>query len=252
MNQLTQELNGAQLFSSFYTPDYLAINSMFYRCSDMVTADGFQISREELDEVIRFSSVNGATGAGMSTEDANLRYVTGDYLFKEDQVSAPQDFWTIDRAGDAPVTYYGVPSVRDTAFVLEPRCVTAVSADTEAPEACLDFLRVLLSEPMQERVAENAIPVLKPSFEKQISEAMMDQDVEEPGEKSTPMTPVSAEAYREAVYSLDTVYLVNINLWYIFYDEFASYFSGGKDLDSVHASLVSRINVYLDEKGKIS
>lgn len=249
MNLLADKNGGKALFQGLYNQDYLAVNSLYYRLTDFISADGFQISRDELSQVILYAATNGTPSTGFDYSDVDRQYITGELLFAEESIASPDDYWRIDRVGDMPVTYYGVPSVRQAANLIEPVCVTAVSADTKAPDACLDFLRILLSDSMQERVAANCIPVLKTSYENQLDEAMFPSNSSDSSSSSTtPMSSESAASYRNAVDSLNSIYVVNVNLWYILYDEITSYFAGGKDLDSMRESLINRINVYLDEQ----
>ena len=224
----------------------LGIGALLYRFDSYLTDDGFSISEKDFTDVLNYANSFGFSDI-TSVQNMNVgqAYVTGQLLFQEATIGSPMDYWRLEQSGTSEMVYYGVPSVYDSARICFPDTMIGVSAGTEAPEACREFLEVLLSEEVQEVAVQNGkIPVLKSAFENQITQAMTP---EEGKDASKPMTEESAERYRESVNSLNCFMNMNINLWCIFRDEIQSNLIEGKSISDARGIMLNRVNTYIDE-----
>ncbi len=224
----------------------LGIGALLYRFDSYLTDDGFSISEKDFTDVLNYANSFGFSDI-TSVQNMNVgqAYVTGQLLFQEATIGSPMDYWRLEQSGTSEMVYYGVPSVYDSARICFPDTMIGISAGTEAPEACREFLEVLLSEEVQDAAVQNGkIPVLKSAFENQITQAMT------PGEGKDapkPMTEESAQRYRESVNSLNCFMNININLWCIFRDEIQSNLIEGKSISDARGIMLNRVNTYIDE-----
>lgn len=227
----------------------LGIDALLYRFDSYFTNEVFSISEEDFGDILQYANSFGyddvSAAPNINTGEA---YVTGQLLFQEAVIGSPREYWKLEQSGTAEMTYYGIPSVYDSARICMPDTLIGVSAGTDAPEACKEFLEVLLSDEVQEAAAQNGkIPVSKNAFENQIAQAMT---AEIGKNASKPMTEESAQRYRDSVNSLNIFLNVNIDLWSIFQDEIQSYYIEGKSITDVRATMIDRVNTYVDEEGK--
>ena len=224
----------------------LGIGTLLYRFDSYLTDDGFSISEKDFTDVLNFADSYGFSDI-TSVQDINIgqAYVTGQLLFQETIIGSPMQYWNLEQSGTSEMVYYGVPSVYDSARICFPDTMIGISAGTDEPEACREFLEVLLSEEVQDAAVQNGeIPVLKSAFENQITQAMTPEE----GENAPkPMTEESAQRYRESVNSLNCFMNMNINLWCIFRDEIQSYYIEGKDISAVRSIMINRVNTYIEE-----
>ncbi len=251
---LAKDIDSDQMILTNASRTDLAINAIMYRFSDFVSEQGFTISKQELEELAEYADTYGiADNENYPNIDTNLSYVTGQLLLSDARISSPSDFNRYEQSGSSTMTYYGIPSIRDSARVCVPQSVIAISAGTRNKDACMDFIKVLLSDEVQQYAMElGKIPVSVDMFQRQITLAMT---VEEPQavplvshtNVSKPMTQESADQYRECVASVNCIQYVDIDLWNILRDEFESYYSAGNDLTDVRDSMISRVNLYLNE-----
>lgn len=250
INEISEKGASDQRMLSNETRSNLAINAIWFRMQDFMTEDGFSITEEELQTIMDYASLYGSDNAsGLESNDMRVMYATGQLLLENATLSSPQDYWDNDQLGTLPMTFYGMPSLYDSARILLPQSVVAISSGTKDPEACMDFIRILLSDEVQEyATVVNGIPVSCKAFEQQIQTAMLQREAVD-GNLTTPlpMTEESAEHYRESVTSLNYIYIVNIDIWSLLRDECESYFIEGKSIASVRESMMTRMNLYLDE-----
>lgn len=253
IGELRETASQDQMILSGWSSTDLAINAVQFRMQDFITENGFSISDSEFQRILDFASTYGqSTPGGMQSADTNLMYATEDLLLDRVNLSSPKEFWENDQRGTSPMIFYGMPSLNESARIIQPQSVVAISSGTKYPEACMNFISILLSDEMQIFAGENfGIPVMRDAFEEQIQNAM--QPVEVSGENAPVRLPMSAESaarYRESVDSLNYIYIVNIDTWSLLRDEFESYFSEGKSATSVRESMINRMNVYFSENSK--
>lgn len=228
----------------------LALGAILYQLDDFIVNGKFSISEEDLLKIAEYADAYGfADDEAPPSVDSNLYYVTGRLLFQEAYIDSPEAFRNLELSGTSSVHFYGYPSVLDSARMCSPSFVIAISSGAENPEACLDFIQILLSDEVQEYAMDSGrIPVSVNIFEKQISRAMTEKKDSSGQSGSSPMTADCADRYRECVDSINYIQYLSIDLWLILRDEFESYYSENKDISSVRDTMINRINLYLEEK----
>lgn len=256
VSDIANGLNSSQMMFPSMSNSNLALETILYRLDDFIIDGEFSISEEDFLKIVEYADTYGYdenAGPQGQSSDLNLSYVTGQLLFQNAFIGSPNDYKNMEQLGNSEMHFYGFPSVYDSARVCMPGTVIAVSSGTEDPDACLDFIKILLSDEVQQYALDSgySIPVSVDMFEKQISLAMTGENENSSDMSSAngkPMTEESVNQYRECIESLNCIYSLNIDLWIILYDEFGSYFTEGKSISDVRETVINRVNVYLDEK----
>lgn len=238
----------------------LAILAIQYRLDDYLTEDGdFEITTDELTSILSFADAVGMPDdfTGQSPiHDPNAAYVTDKLLLLDSFINSPYAYNQYEQMGNKPMTFFGIPSLKDSARICAPRDLVAVSAASEDPEACWEFIKLLFSLDAQRRaMLEDCIPVSTIAFEEQIAKAM-DPSLMTPDDKVAamqsqapqPMSAETAQSYRECVNSLNSINCYNIEIGNILWEEFNSFYFNDKPIAEVRETVMNRINLYLDEK----
>lgn len=244
---LSQTLSPDQRMFPAVSRTNLGIDALIYRFSSYITDEGFSIPEEDFNDILKYADAFGYNDiSAVQNINTGEAYVTGQLLFQEATIGSPLDYWRLDQSGTSEMTYYGIPSVYDSARVCMPNTMIGVSAGTDEPEACREFLEVLLSDKVQAAAIENEnIPVSQSAFEEQLASAMKTSDTGTTSSK--PMSEESAQRYRACVDSLNCVNNMDIDLWTIFRDELESYYTEGKSSSDVRATMMNRVNIYIKE-----
>ena len=259
-NQIVQNLGEGQYLVTNSFRINLAILAVQYRLQDYLTEAGdFDITTEEISSILSF-----ADSVGMADDlsgqppinDANAAYVTEKLLLLDAFINSPYAYNQYEQIGNQPMTFFGIPSLSDSARVCAPRDLLAISAASEDPEACWEFIKLLFSLEAQRRaMLEDCIPVATVAFEEQIAKAMKpslmtpdDAIAAMQSQAPKPMSAETADRYRECVNSLNAINCYNIEIGNILWEEFNSYYYDGKPIQDVRDTVVNRINMYLDEK----
>ncbi len=164
----------------------------------------------------------------------------------------------IEGRGDAILGY---PSVDGQGPSAAPAFSAAISASTVSVDGCWDFIKTLLSEEIQEIIANNGYnPVNRAAFDSVGDKAVdyynnMYSDEYfygvGVGEPSTPdkFSDEDVDAYKKIVESVTTVNTSDASISKIISEEMPAYFSGQKDLDEVIEIMQDRVQKVLDERG---
>ena len=164
----------------------------------------------------------------------------------------------IEGRGDAILGY---PSVDGQGPSAAPLFSAAISSSTVSVDGCWDFIKTLLSEEIQETIANNGYnPVNRAAFDS-VSDKAIDyyNDMYSDeyfygvgvGEPSTPdkFSDEDVDAYKKIVESVTTVNTSDASISKIISEEMPAYFSGQKDLDEVVEIMQDRVQKVLDERG---
>lgn len=236
----------------------LASSAIQYRLEDFCSEEtGFSISEEALAQIVDFANDFGI--ANMEPDqmfsDPATAYVTGKLLLYDAFITSPYEYNRLEQVGSSTMTFYGIPSVYNSTQLCAPRNLIAISAGSDDVEACWEFVKLLFSDEAQRRaMEEDSIPVSVTMFEEQIAKAMDKKEMTAADELAAsfsdapkPMTEASAENYRKCVNSLNSINCYNVDLGIILREEFNSYYLEGKSLSDVRKSMISRVNLYLNE-----
>ena len=158
----------------------------------------------------------------------------------------------------------GLPSFDGRGPSIEVAESVAVSAQSAAPEACMEFVFILLSDSVQEKYGmSNGFPVNKAAYDAD-AETYIDfqhQRVEYFGRyqteselRSSGINPVlmdssTADELRGIIEDLHGLYSNDITVNAIITEEMPAYFEGQKTLDQVIPVLEDRIQNLLNERG---
>lgn len=164
----------------------------------------------------------------------------------------------IEGRGD---TILGYPSVDGQGPSASPLFSAAISASTVSVDGCWDFIKTLLSEEIQETIANNGYnPISRNAFDS-VTEKAIDYYNDMYGDDyiygmgvGAPEGPDKfseddAEAYLEIVESVTTMNTSDASISKIISEEMPAYFSGQKDLDEVIEIMQDRVQKVLDERG---
>ena len=164
----------------------------------------------------------------------------------------------IEGRGDAILGY---PSVDGQGPSAAPLFSAAISSSTVSVDGCWEFIKTLLSEEIQETIANNGYnPVNRAAFDS-VSDKAVDyyNDMYSDeyfygvgvGEPSTPdkFSDEDVDAYKMIVESVTTVNTSDASISKIISEEMPAYFSGQKDLDEVVEIMQDRVQKVLDERG---
>jgi len=161
-------------------------------------------------------------------------------------IHSAYDYVRIEAAFGEPVSIVGYPSPDQSGALCVPGCMFAVTAASKYPDAAWDFVKILLSERIQENVI--GIPVLKSAFEKQIDNAIdPSEDMIKYGVVSGPMSQIQAQSYRDLVYNLNTLASTDREILGIIMEEAPSYFFDQKSAEDVAALIQNRVQTLVEE-----
>lgn len=260
MTQVAGSLADNQYLIANSVRSNLASLAIQYRLEDFMTEDGkFDISTEELEAILTYADAFGIPddySGQLAISNPSSAYVTEKLLLIDAFINSPYDYNQYNQIGNQEMRFYGIPSLYDSARICAPRDLLAISAASEDPEACWEFIKLLFSlEAQQRAMLEDCIPVTIIAFEEQIQKAM-DPSLMTPDDKVAamfsntpkPMSPETAEQYRDCVDSLNAINCYNVEIGNILWEEYNSYFYDDKPIQDVRATLNSRINLYLAEQ----
>lgn len=163
------------------------------------------------------------------------------------------------------VRVMGLPSSDGRGPMLAVGASVAVSSKTEDREACLDFVRLLLSDDIQTEYGSTgqASPIRISAFEAS-AQIMLDdvnsqirqwvQLVETYGIHDQSMTeeeidPSLIQEYEDMIATCSHVASLDPAIMVIVKEEMPAYFSGQKTLDEVIALMENRVQTFMDERG---
>ncbi|SCW48818.1 hypothetical protein SAMN02910456_01375 [Ruminococcaceae bacterium YRB3002] len=227
--------------------------------------EGRMLTEEELTDIIEFSIANGYG------PDEQLGYIDmsdvgiGDYSLYLGYLSTPKQMREMARSfRDTPV-FAGTPTVDVPIHMIYPWGQMAVSSSAEHPEACCDFISVILSEEVQNTVPfSSEIPVNSEVWNKYMgymrNPDSIPMDSEDSGyillagidpynedESDIGFEDDVLEVYMASVMKADTVMSFDWGLYNVITSEVNAYYNAGKPVDQIASSLESRIRLYVQE-----
>ncbi len=253
--------NGSDPISDFYSREeylQLIITSM----SDIWIKDGkVDFDKDEFRELAAYVKDN-------VPERANLEADEGVIIVDESFNNVParqsyiDSFSTyINESGyyDDP-GFYGYPSIDGRGPILNPYSTVSISASSSLKDACLDFIKVLLSEDVQDESYSN--PVLRASAEKIIDDTfktasdnynqmktefgISDAEMRDWGYSKPSAT--AKEDYLEILENVSVYPKFEGSVTDIIVEEARAYLSGQKDVEEFIKNSQNRVQTYLDEK----
>ncbi len=214
----------------------------------------FSITAEQLSEIILYAKENGNPDNYVGGVNDREQYVTGKAAMIPAYIYCPQDYESYEKLSSSEMIYVGYPSVLESKRVLAPSRMMGISDGSNYPDACWEFIKIMMSDEVQQKCIEiNTIPVSCEAFESLINKAMHPElrtAEENTALDLTSKTAVSEDSirrFREAVTSLNCIYYYDRDLANIIDEESAPCLSGDNTPSEIAAILNSRINLYLNE-----
>ncbi len=154
---------------------------------------------------------------------------------------------------NSELVYVGFPSVNGSVHLVVPQGQVAVSSSTACPEECCELISFLLDEDVQIFNAVNCqIPVSQSVLEF-YCDASVDHSLA--GDRTVYnylelFDEISAECkarFLGAVYSADAVLMYDWGMNDIIEDEVETYYTQGRSVEEIAASLKNRLDLYMAE-----
>ena len=152
--------------------------------------------------------------------------------------------------------FLGIPSSDGRGPVIGISSSAAISAQTDSPDGCWQFIEMLLSKDKQEEMAVQCMPVRSDAFDA-VCEADLETytdyynywteeerreiGVAAPDEASIPL-------FKEIIGTADRINTTDSPVMIIMREEIQAYFAGDKSLDEVIGIINSRAQTYYDER----
>ena len=235
-----------------------------------LNGDNYDLDIDNIHNAVQFSIDNGIgpleyaderDGFDLGNDSMSLRVINNDiknYLIESRKIN--DNF-----------TYLGFPSVNDSSKAIYPFGYVAVSSGTDYPEACVEFIKVLLSEESQRlNYSFGTIPVNESVLEEYLNymvypdsipddmitykhlpivvEGFIDSDGHLHRERTNiSVSMEEAQLFKEMITSVDTVITYDWGIYNIISEEINSYYLLGRSIDEISSSLYSRLWLYYEE-----
>lgn len=182
-----------------------------------------------------------------------------------------RDFFSQESHLRDELSFIGLPSVNDSIHLVNPSSNVAISSATEHPEACADFIEIMLSDEVQRyNYSKGTIPVSESILNEYIEymrnpesipeDAYTYQElarmevgvVDENGrltveEGFVDFTDEQIDRYIQTIMNTDTYQLLDWGIYNIISEEVISYYQMNKSIEEIAVSLSSRLELYYQE-----
>lgn len=181
----------------------------------------------------------------------------GEIALLEAVVRGPADYTAHQNYLGEAISIAGYPSTEQNGPVCCASSILAVTTESSNKDGCWEFVKMFLSEDIQQMIAgevyDTTIPVLKTQFEKQIERAVNPNLVEYPydalyGEETKPMTDDQVKKYRSLVDGLNTYASSDDEILSIILEEVPAYFAGQKSPEEVAMLIQDKVQILVDEQ----
>lgn len=249
-------------------PGYL--NNLFMNMSDIFIKDGkANLEGEEFRELMMYVDKHGSEksltdGEMVAEHNAEVEAVINDINNNSTEIKTTKEakygvFYSIDeyissyeQFGDG-IGVYGLPSFDARGPMTVSDRFVSVSADTAHPEACAEFVKLLLSYDIQVKMSTNPINVkaLRTVCEDTLN--LYNTILEKHGfdrrehPVSTRIPSKAVDNYINIMYSSYGGITLGSAIGKIISEEATSYFNGQKALDDVIPVMQKRVQTVLDE-----
>ncbi|MBO4688076.1 MAG: hypothetical protein J5636_06140 [Clostridiales bacterium] len=139
-----------------------------------------------------------------------------------------------------------------------PSCCLAMSTTASDSEKCWELMSVLFSTDVQKVTAANGEIPVKQDVLEMVCQAFLDSESETDEVINSQVlasrkygkikiTQDVVDDYLEAVYSADTLTVMDQRLYSIIYDEVNSYYTQNRSTEQIAESLMKRLDLYAQE-----
>lgn len=249
-----KSFEGTVFSSSILSADLLR-SALLYSMDDYMDSQGkFAITVEQLDGLIQYARETGVLTISTNYSNEQEAYLLGQQAMQDSYINCPQDYFGYQQLADSPSIFVGYPTQQESARMCSPGHKIAISSGSKYPDACWEFVKIMMSPEVQQKVIErNSIPVSKAAFESLIEKAQH-PELRTPAENTaldmTIQTAIPAESiaeFRALIDSINEIEYYDAALSSIIDETCAPCLTGEKTEAEVVNELNERINLYLQE-----
>lgn len=255
-NQALLAHGDSQCFSQGLSNSYLLDQCVRNSLSYFIDYETYKCSFEtkEFCELLQWSKENGRPD-----DKPDQGYEIEDPLLISTEFGGPVFYAAVCSEFQKPISVVGYPSpTRNSAMCFFYRQI-GITTGAENPEACWNFLKMLLAEDTQRKITENyGFPVKISVFEEQIDKALHpDESLTEPDpfqqgpDVSIPFTEETAQELRDLINGLNTVYPFDESVIKIIMEEATAYFHDQKSAEDVAALIQDRVQTLVNERDRV-
>lgn len=260
MMNLAEKLpEGVRMFP-IASPENLFLTAVIYGLDQYIDESGtFQITEAQVQQLLDYAN---RCGVNMSEEELMAtsvqEYIRGKEVTTFSYVWSAQNFREIENLLDTDTLFVGSPTLDGSAGICCPSTSVAISSGSEHPEACWEFIKIMMSPEVQQKVIEQGMfPVSQAAYDTYIEKAIH-PELRSAAEEMTFMTndrsPVSEECTERLtsiIASLNTTNETDLLFIQIILEELPYVLDGSKSAADTAEVLNSRINLYLQSNSQI-
>ena len=240
---LKETLNGTDII---YWGQALYFTEMFnYMDEKFISGGKVDLSSPEFTKLAEFAKENvseNGTFDDPKRYDFSLQYAAFPYILGYRNILNYADRRNND------ITVLGMPSFDGRGPKYEAVYSVAVSKEAVDIDACGEFVKILLSDEIQAKIADNGQFVINRKAGRKACESAIDS-FNKSGTSTRKFTVDYVDKIDKILSSCSKMYVENSDICVILIEEMPAYFLGQKDLDSVIKIAESRIQKVLDERG---
>jgi len=261
MMQLGDELpDDVRLFPNA-SPENLFATAIIYDLDSYLDESGnFLITESQAQELLDYALRFGVYLSEEELMEVSLQdYMRGKEVLSFNYVWSAQNYREIEKLLDTETLFVGSPTLNGSAAICSPSTSLAISCASEYPDACWEFIKIMMSPEVQQKIIERGIfPVSQSAYDIYIDKAIH-PELRTGAEEETFMTndrsAVSVECTERLwgmIESLNVTNETDMLLIQIILEELAPALNGSKSAEDTAEVLNSRINVYLQTNNQVT
>ena len=228
---------GHSIYGGGITADNLAYYTIL---GELQRSNDREISAEDMTRILEYAISYGVPPSGNVNYIGFRNIADGDVMLVGGSPWGADEFISLDEQVQGHIVFVGYPSIDGSSHIINPNSRVAISSESQNQQACIDLVRILFDDEIQEQCLLNpncGIPVVEHILEDYLEEKMIEDD----------LAPDSVQAYIDYADSGDQVILLDNGLYDIVVQEVDSYYINDIPIEQIAESLASRINLYVKE-----
>ena len=251
--------DGVQVFP-IASPENLIVTAIIYGLDYYIDESGsFEITEDQVQQLLDYAN---RCGVYLSEEEirnsSTQAYMRGKEVMTFSYVWSAQNFSELESLLNTDTLFVGSPTLDGSASICSPSTSVAISSASKHPEACWEFIKILMSPEIQQKVTEQGMfPVSQSAYETYIDKAIH-PEFRSSAEEQTFMTndrsPVSeacTERLTSIIASLNATNETDMLFIEIILEELPSALNGSKSAAETAEVLNNRLNLYLQANSQI-
>lgn len=242
------------------SPENLFASALIYGLDQYIDETGtFRITEVQVQQLLDYANQYGTYLSEEELMNASLHeYVRGKEVTTFSYVWSAQNYREIENLLETDTVFVGSPTLEGRAAICSPSTSVAISSGSKHPEACWEFIKILMSPEIQQKVTEQGMfPVSQSAYETYIDKAIH-PEFRSSAEEQTFMTndrsPVSeacTERLTSIIASLNATNETDMLFIEIILEELPSALNGSKSAAETAEVLNNRLNLYLQANSQI-